>query len=234
MTGILMRTTKIMVTLLVSFFGACSMAIEEPVYSVLDTTTEYEVRRYQPYIVAEVDVDGGFNDSGKAAFQILAGYIFGGNRAGEKMQMTAPVETNSMRMSMTVPVISYVAKDPAGEPDYAYLTKDREKSAEGWFTYAFVMESKYTMDTLPVPNDPRIRLKENPARVLAVHRYSGRWTEANYRENKKALQSSLRRDGLTTTAEPLLARYNSPFTPWFLRRNEVMVEIVWPNAPPEL
>jgi hypothetical protein len=210
------------------------MAIEEPVYSVLDTGADYEIRSYQPYIVAEVDVDGGFDDSGKAAFRILADYIFGGNNAGEKMQMTAPVETSRMRMAMTAPVISYVANDRAGEPDYAYLSKNGERLTEGWFTYAFVMQSKYTLDTLPLPNDSRIRLKEHPARVLAVRRYSGRWTEANYRENEKRLLSSLQRDGITMTGEPLLARYNSPFTPWFLRRNDVMVEVVRPSAATEL
>jgi hypothetical protein len=91
------------------------------------------------------------------------------------------------------------------------------------------MERKYTLDTLPRPLDERIRIREQPARVMAVRRYSGRWTEANYLENEAELMDALSADQRRAIDSPILARYNSPFTPWFLRRNEVMVEIEWPE-----
>jgi hypothetical protein len=168
------------------------MALEEPGYTVIETFDEFELRHYPPYLVAEVDVEGGFDEGGNSAFRILAGYIFGDNQAAEKMKMTAPVTAVS-----------------SGE-----MT-----------TFAFVMERKYTMDTLPVPNDPRIRIREMPERVMAVRRYSGRWTEANYLEQLESLQAALDAAGLEIVGDPVLARYNSPFSLPMMRRNEVLLEV---------
>jgi hypothetical protein len=189
-----------------------AMGYEEPSYQVIEEAADYEVRRYAPYLVAEVDVEGDFGSAGNKAFRLLAAYIFGENQAEEKMSMTAPVESRpkeeGVRMSMTAPVTSTA-------------------SATGQYTYAFVMERKYTLDTLPEPRDPRIRLREQAARVMAVRRYSGRWTEDNYRKNEARLMEALSADDRRPVGTPTLARYNSPFTPWFMRRNEVMVEIDW-------
>ncbi|MEM9404203.1 MAG: heme-binding protein, partial [Pseudomonadota bacterium] len=138
------------------------MATEEPAYEVLSATDDYEIRRYEPYIVAETDVEGPYKDAGNQAFGILAGYIFGKNRQSEKMAMTAPVESrqadDGVKMAMTAPV-----------------TSRPSDAAPGLFTYGFVMERKYTLDTLPEPIDPRIRIREVPAKIVAVHRFSGSW-----------------------------------------------------------
>lgn len=174
-----------------------AMALEEPEFELLQTTEDYEVRRYADYIVAEVDVAADtMDDAGNDAFRVLAGYIFGKNEPGEKMNMTAPVESR-----------------PAGDGNA--------------YTYAFVMERQYTLETLPKPLDPRIRLTVRPSRVMAVRRYSGSWSEKNYRKNETALIDALQAAAVRTIGAPELARYNSPFTPWFLRRNEVMIEIDW-------
>lgn len=194
------------------------MAIEEPGFTVVHETDEYEVRRYEPYIVAEVDVEGDFGSSGNRAFRILASYIFGDNVGSEKMQMTAPVESRLLdqtdlndtgdgtKMAMTAPVIS---------------SKNDDKT----YTYAFVMEGKYTMDTLPAPTNDQIRIIRQEPRVMAVREYSGRWTESSYRENETTLLRALTRDEVKPVGETVFARYNAPFTPWFMRRNEVMIEI---------
>jgi hypothetical protein len=187
-----------------------AMAIEEPEYEVVLETPTYEVRQYAPYLVAEVDVDGDFRSAGNDAFRILAGYIFGNNKPGAKMEMTAPVEsTSGVKMEMTAPVTS--------------TTTEGGKQS----TFAFVMERKYTMDTLPEPIDPRIRIVERPARFMAVHRYSGRWTKSRYDEHEAAFIDALNADGIEALSDPVFARYNAPFTPWFMRRNEIMVEIDW-------
>jgi hypothetical protein len=178
-------------------FGAPSMAIEEPEFEVIRVTDNYEVRQYEPYIVAEVDVTGDQGSAGNRAFRILADYIFGNNGRGEKMQMTAPVVSTPMQ-------------------------GDEES-----YTYAFVMESRYSLDTLPPPKDSRIRIVEKPARVIAAKQYSGRWTEENYRRNEASLIEALAGDGLEARNGPYLARYDSPFKPWFLRRNEVLIELDW-------
>ena len=173
------------------------MAIEEPAFEVLSETTDYEIRPYAPYLVAEVDVDAESAD--RQGFRTLAGYIFGDNRASEKMQMTAPVES-------------------------------RDSESQDKKTYAFVMESKYTRETIPEPTNENIRLRERPARTVAVRKFSGRWSDANVAAQEQQLLEALANDGVKTTGVVELARYNSPFTLWFLRRNEVMVPVEWPAA----
>lgn len=171
--------------------SATAMAIEEPEYDVLLTGDNVEFRRYAPYYVAEVTVSGESAD--RQAFRLLAGYIFGNNESGEKMAMTAPVETRGA-------------------------------------DYAFVMERKYSLETLPKPDDQRIQLRQRPSRIVAVRRFSGRWSERNISEHRQALLEDLAELGIATTGEPQLARYNSPFTPWFLRRNEIIVPVDWSSV----
>ena len=198
--------------LLIFMIPAMAMAIEEPEYQVVGQYDEYELRTYAPYIVAEVDLQGNFDEAGGDAFRVLAGYIFGDNAASEKMAMTAPVESRPTvkgeRMSMTAPVTAIAA------------------GVDGQTTYAFVMERKYTLQTLPVPNDDRIRIRTMPERTMAVRRYSGRWTEDKYLQNEKSLRSALEARAIQTIGHPILARYNSPFSLPFMRRNEVMIEIM--------
>jgi len=175
------------------------MAIEEPEYEVLAKTSAYEVRGYEPYVVAEVDVQGESADS--QGFRTLAGYIFGDNQSSQKMAMTAPVES-------------------------------READANDAITYGFVMESKYTLDTLPSPNNERIRVREKPARIVAVRRFSGRWSEKNIAGHERELLESLVSDNVEVVGAVELARYNGPFTPWFMRRNELIVPVQWPPLTP--
>lgn len=196
--------------------GGSAMAYEEPRYEIIRKTSEYELRRYEPYLVAETRVDGGFDSAGDKAFSILASYIFGDNKRSEKMRMTAPVEsrpTESVRMNMTVPVTS----------------QDNDEGGDS-YTYRFVMERAYSRATLPVPNDPRVTIRSMEPRLMAVHRFSGRWTEQNYDRHEKQLLDALAVDGIEIGGVPIFARYNAPFVPWFLRRNEVMVEVDWQPA----
>jgi effector-binding domain-containing protein len=202
---------RILITALLLFIQVNAMAIEEPSYEVIETYEEFEVRRYQPYLLAEVDVSGGINSAGNKAFRILAGYIFGDNEAATEMVMTAPVESRSRnqgeKMAMTAPVTS------------------TKKDGDEMTTVAFVMEQKYSIETLPVPNDQRIQVREVPERIVAVRRYSGRWTDAKYQRNLQLLVEALSNESLKVVGEAVLARYNSPFSLPMMRRNEVMFEI---------
>jgi hypothetical protein len=185
-----------------------SHAIEKPKYAILKSVefggNDVEIRDYSPYVIAETVVEA---DTLKAAssegFRRLAGYIFGGNRKRESMDMTAPVQ--SEKMDMTAPVGSI------GGP--------------GRYTISFVMPSKYTMESLPVPNDERVSLRQIPARKVAAIRFSGFWSTANFDEHTALLQAYLGAEGIEAVSEPQLARYNMPLTPWFLRRNEILIEI---------
>ena len=195
------------------FWGTNLSALEEPKYSVLKEYENFEIRNYDSYLVAEVDIEGSYNKTGNEAFRILAGYIFGDNQSSTKMNMTAPVESEAIqpseRMNMTAPVFS-------------------NKNVNG-YTYRFVMESKYTQETLPVPNNSKIRITEIKDRVMAVISFSGRWSQKNFEKHEQILVNDLKNEGIGVASEAIYASYNAPFTPWFLRRNEIMFEIEYKN-----
>jgi hypothetical protein len=211
------RLTRITLTMLLMFWGGQAMAIEEPGYEVVREGPVFELRRYQPQLLAETEVQGRFDKVGGKAFGILADYIFGNNQAAEKIAMTAPVtqrpsasgdDQAGTRIEMTAPVTQRPAQTDAGS-----------------FVISFVMPSRFTLDTVPRPNDPRVTLREEPGRLMAVLRYAGGWGESNYRSHEAQLLDAVLAAGLTAVGEPLYARYNSPFSLPFLRRNEVMVEV---------
>ena len=183
-----------------------AMAIEEPRFKVLEKDGSFELREYSTHIVAETRVEAGFEDAGSLAFQRLFRYISGNNVAQQKIAMTAPVtQSSSEKIKMTAPV-SQVADGNA------YLV-------------AFSLPSTYTLATVPKPLDPTVRIRQVPAQLIACWRYSGRWTESNYREHEVLLRERIKSRELITRGDPVLARYNPPFTPWFMRRNEVWIPV---------
>lgn len=186
--------------------ASATNAYEEPEYQVLQETNDYEIREYASYLVAETRIDGDFDRSGSAAFQRLAGYIFGDNRS---VTSTDQEEAESVSMKMTVPV-----------------TRERIEDEGGRTTvYRFVMERAYDRETLPLPNDDRVTIEEVKGGKFAALRYRGRITEERFKEHAEILATSLKRDGHTVIGEPISAVYNGPFTPPFLRRNEVLLRI---------
>lgn len=203
-----MKTLTGLLVALLALMPMQAQAVEEPRFEVLRTLDErIELRRYAPYVVAEVVLDTGAAQAGNQAFPILAGYIFGKNKGERKMAMTAPVTQTPAptKMAMTAPV----TQSPAG----------------GGTRVQFVLPSEVTLDTAPEPLDPRVRLREEPAATWAVIRYSGTWSQARYQAQLAALQSALAEAGVQTEGEPVWARYNGPLTPWFLRRNEVWLAV---------
>jgi hypothetical protein len=188
-------------------FSGVLMAIEEPAYTVESKASQYEIRKYGPIVVAETKIESDFENAGNQAFRILAGYIFGGNKSKTKIAMTAPVtqEVASEKIAMTAPVTQ--TKEPTG------------------FVVQFTMPEKYTLETLPTPDDSRVILRQLPARRVAVYTYSGSWSESRYAEKLSNFKLELKNDKVTSIGEPTLARYNSPFALWFLRRNEIWLEV---------
>lgn len=184
-----------------------SHAIEEPDHEVIRSLGDVELRRYAPYVVAEVVLQATAEEAGNQAFPILAGYIFGNNQGEKKFAMTAPVTQSAVpqRMEMTAPVT--------------------QAAVPGGMRVQFVLPKGITLATAPEPNDPRVKLREVPAADWAVIRYSGTWSQSNYLEHLGKLRSALDAAGIATEGEPVLARYNAPFTPWFLRRNEIWLAL---------
>ena len=192
---------------LVLGFSEVSMAIEEAKYEVSLRTEAYEIRVYGSTLVAETEVDSNFESAGSAAFRVLADYIFGNNQKKLKIEMTAPVtqESTSQKIAMTAPV-------------------NQVQQGSG-FLVQFTMPSQFTLATLPEPVDPRVHVRMLPPRRVAVFRYSGSWSVEHYEQKLSEFRALLAKDGLSTTGEPTFARYNSPFQLWFLRRNEIWIEV---------
>jgi hypothetical protein len=184
-----------------------SHAIEEPPYRVVRELAGIEVRQYGAYTVAEVVVPGPAADAGNQAFRILAGYIFGKNKGERKFAMTAPVTQAAVaaKPETTAPVT-------------------RTAVASG-FLVQFVLPKDVTATSAPEPLDARVRIREVPPSLVGVIRYSGFWSESNYNDHLAKLQAALRAADLSWTGEPVYSRYDAPFTPWFLRRNEIWLNL---------
>lgn len=184
-----------------------SHAIEEPEYEVIKTIDKVEFRKYSPYVVAEVVLNTATEDAANQAFPILSGYIFGKNKGEKKFSMTAPVTQTAepIRLEMAVPVT--------------------QATVTGALRVQFVLPRGVTLETAPEPIDPRVQLRLVAARTWAVIRYSGSWSKANYEENLGILRAQVEIHAVATEGEPVWARYNAPFTPWFLRRNEIWLAL---------
>jgi len=187
--------------------GGAAMATEEPSFKVTQESGALEVREYPPLIAAEVLVGGDRSQAVNAGFRLLAGYIFGGNTRQQKIAMTAPVVQAAAgeSIAMTAPVVQ------SGTP--------------GAWTVRFLMPRGYTLETLPIPNDQRVHLVPLPAARVAVVRFSGLAHEPDIQRKTAQLRTFLAVQQLVATGPPALARYNPPWTLWFLRRNEIMIPI---------
>jgi hypothetical protein len=188
-----------------------AMAIEKPGYRLIERREEFEIREYAPYLVAETVVGGSREEAGNAGFRVLAGYIFGKNRGSRKIAMTAPVtQAAPTKIAMTSPVA--------------------QSGQEGRWIIQFMMPAAYTLTTLPEPLDPAISFRVMPARRVAAHGYSGTWSASRYEEHLATFRAALAAAGLTAVGEPTWARYDPPYMPWFLRTNEILVELA-PSGP---
>ena len=187
------------------------MALEEARYTVIMKEENFELRHYEAHMVAETVVDGDFDKAGNEGFRRLFKYISGENQKKQSISMTAPVSQDAgpEKIAMTAPV-------------------SQERTGGQW-RIAFVMPSEYTLDTLPQPLDPKVILKQVPARRMAAITYSGSWSRERYERHRALLEAFMQRKKLQPIGEPVLARYNSPFTLWFLRRNEVLVPVQGPD-----
>jgi hypothetical protein len=202
--------TKILFALLLSLnlFGSLAMATEEPPFTATLKEGDFEVREYPSLIAAEVSVTGERGDAVSAGFRLLAGYIFGGNTKKQSIAMTAPVTQSAAeneKIAMTAPVT-------------------QSGSEAGW-TVRFIMPQGYTLDTLPTPNDPKVKLVPLAPARFAVVQFSGLAKEPDIIEQTQLLNAYIAKQKLTPTGPATLARYDPPWTLWFLRRNEVMIPV---------
>lgn len=186
-------------------------SIEEPTYTVLERTKDYEIREYAPYIKAEVVVTGTYDEATREGFKLIADYIFGNNITKESISMTTPVlevpqSAPSEKIAMTTPVLE--------------TTSDTATR-----TIAFILPAKYTLDTLPQPNNPAVQLISVPARKVGVMRFSWYPTESRIDAKKVILVDRLTQNGKTITGPIETARYNPPLSMPLMLRNEIIIPI---------
>jgi hypothetical protein len=194
-------------TLMLSTFAMPSHATEEPEYQVVRELEGIELRQYAGYTVAQVIVAGPASEAGNQAFPILAGYIFGKNKGERKFAMTAPVTQVAVpvKLEMSAPVT--------------------QSATPGGFLVQFVLPKGITAANAPEPLDERVQVRDMLPSRLAVIRYSGLWSASNYEQHLAKLQSALLAAHLKWEGEAVYSRYNAPYTPWFMRRNEIWLRL---------
>lgn len=195
----------IAVIILWSVWGLSGSRVEQMDYTVVKKMNGYEIREYSAHIEAQTTVKGTYGESLNRGFGILAGYIFGRNTKRESIAMTAPVVAKAEKIAMTAPVVA--------------TTKGSSQ------TISFGMPRAYTLKTLPQPDDARVKLVSVPAKKFAVIRFAGYRTEAQTKSKQAKLLSLLARDRTATTGSVAYAGYNPPWTPPWLTRHEVLVEV---------
>ena len=184
--------------------------IETPKFNVIEVKDSYETRLYEPFIIAYTVVDGTYRESIRKGFGSIADYIFGNNTIQKKIAMTAPVieqqEEDGETIAMTAPVTE-------------------QEDTSGRRTISFVMPSQYTIETLPTPNNPKVKLKQESEKLQAVYSFSWWATNTRVEKKKKDFINVLKKDGFEILSEPKYAGYNPPLTIPFMQRHEILVEI---------
>ncbi len=183
------------------------MAIEEPKFTVSLHEGAFEIRDYQAAVAAEVTVTGDQKTAASKGFRLLAGYIFGGNTRRQSIAMTAPV-----------------AQQPAGET-IAMTAPVTQTGSDGAWVVRFTMPASYSLETLPEPSDPKVKLRNIAPARFAVIRFSGFASETSVAEKTAELTAFVKAHRLQTIGPASLAQYNPPWTLWFMRRNEVMIQL---------
>jgi hypothetical protein len=201
----------VVIMLLWSLWGFFGSRVEQADYFVVKKMNGYEIREYPAHIVAQTAVQGSYGESMSKGFRIVAGYIFGGNTKKESIAMTAPVVAQkdgktSERIAMTAPVVA------TSEGDSQIIS--------------FGMPRSYTLETLPAPNDSRVKIVMIPPKRFAVLRFSWYRSDARIRRMQEKLLSALTRDNMGAQGSFAYAGYNAPWTPPWMSRNEVLAEIL--------
>jgi hypothetical protein len=197
--------------------GPVAEKLETPTHAVLERDGTFELRQYDPQIVAATTVTGDFDEASRAGFRIIANYIFGGNRPKESIAMTAPVSaeplpTKGESIAMTAPVSAAPVDDK--------------------WRITFVMPREYTLSSLPEPNDARVSLEEQPGQCVASAQFRGWTTKAAIERETTALRAWVHDRGLVENGAVVVQRYDDPLTlPWN-RRNEIHIAISNAPCPP--
>ena len=186
------------------------MAIESPRYETVRKDNKFEIRDYEEYILAEVEIDGDFGSALQKGFRVLADYIFGANTSRARINMTVPVTEQAVvseRIEMTAPVTSYPVEE--GKK----------------YRIAFTMPSKYTLESLPEPESKVISFRKVSKHKVAALRFSGNLNSKLATRKAKELEIWLNENKYPKKASFVFAQYNPPWIPGIFRRNEILTEV---------
>ena len=187
--------------------GPIMSDVEKPKYQATALTNEIELRSYDPMLVAMVQMSGSRKDAISEGFRVLADYIFGNNTLEQNISMTAPVEQQAgQKISMTAPV-------------------QQQQRSNSWMI-SFVMPKQFTLKTIPKPNNEMVKINEVPAQRFITIRFSGSNSDDNVRKNESALFNYITQNKINVMGEPKYAFYNPPWTLPFMRRNEIMIQLL--------
>jgi effector-binding domain-containing protein len=184
------------------------MSTEEPKFKLVDAQDNFQLRIYQPMLLAQVEVGGDMKQASSMGFSLLADYIFGNNiipKGGEPS--TNMSQANSQKIKMTAPV-SRVA------------TQNKQ------WVVNFVMPAEWTKQTLPIPNNNQVKIVEVPSEMVAVVQFSGLGREKQFKQQQARLMTWLNANNLTAIGSPRYAAYNPPWTLPPFRRNEVLIPVI--------
>jgi len=207
-------------------------AIEEIPYRVVNKQDNFELRQYSSYLLAETEVKSSFDAAANQAFRNLFRYISGDNQSnivqnnqGEEIAMTAPVlqQEKGEEIAMTAPVLQQEKGEEIAMT--APVLQQADGVVSDTYLVSFVVPKQYTLETVPVPKNSKVKIRKVPAKLMASISYSGWWSQENYQKHKGMLYQKTKENGYQIVGKPLYARYNAPFTPWFLRRNEIIVNV---------
>ena len=208
MIGKILKPLIVFITIL---SGNSAMAIEEPKYTLIAQDEPYEIRVYEPMIIAEVEISGDRDSATNRGFRIIADYIFGNNQGADKV---------SQNIAMTAPV-TIEKQTQAKLP----LNSTQEELADGVWRIQFVMPSEYTLDSLPKPKNHLVNIRQIPSKTYAVYVYSGLNGVEKVSKITQDLTAWIDKNNYQTIGNPQLARYNPPWTLPLFRRNEVIIEL---------
>ncbi len=209
MTTFIFLIIVIIIIVLWSVWGYFSSRVEHMDYKVVKKMRGYEIREYPAHIVAQTTVKGKYEEALNIGFMIVAGYIFGGNTKKQAIAMTAPVTEQkeiSEKISMTSPVLA--------------------TTEGGSHIISFGMPRSYTLETLPEPTDQRVRIMQIPAKKFASLKFSWSRSAGRVKKMETKLISDLAKDKIKVVGSPVYAGYNAPWTPPWMVRNEIMVEVL--------
>ena len=187
-----------------------AMATEEPDFKVISEEDEFQIREYDQKIIAQVEVEGDFDEASSMGFKLLADYIFGNNLldgASKKISMTTPVEMTPLAENLLM------------------TSSVMDEQVNNKWSINFVMPQEFSLDTLPKPNNSQVNIIEVPKEKYAVIVFSGLVRDTSYAEKAELLSNYLEENSFKQQGAIKIARYNPPWTLPFFRRNELMVRI---------